>query len=111
MYLFKITYFEAKSPCIPDWPGTLDHHALKPKMLHLYMIVTTTILFAYFKFWCVHRSAQGSSVHAENGERVTWRSEDSFVESFSYPYTGSKDQTEIAKLGVKFIFLSLLFTA
>lgn len=68
MYFFTIIYFEAESSCIPDWPGILDHHALKPKMLHLYMFVTTTILLTYFKFWCVHRSAQGLSVHGENGD-------------------------------------------
>lgn len=68
MYFFKIISFEAESPCISDWPGTLDHHALKPKVLHLYMFVTITILITYFKFWYVHRSAQGSSVHAENGD-------------------------------------------
>lgn len=52
-------YFETESHFSPGWTGTLNHPSLNPKMLHLYMFITTPSLLTYFKFWCVHKSAQG----------------------------------------------------
>lgn len=45
------------------------------------VFVTTPSLFTYFKFWCMHRSAQGIKCSCRWGGEVTWRSENNFVKS------------------------------
>lgn len=97
VFFFNV-YFETESHCSPGLTGTLDHPALNPKMLCLYVFVTTPSLFTYFKFWCMHRSAQGIKCPCRLGGEVTWRSKDNFVKSLSYLYAGFKDQTQIFKL-------------